>query len=310
MPTKNPTLSIIVPMHNEAEVLPSFFDRIIPILDEVGNWEMICIDDGSNDDTWPMLEAMNNSNSKVKLISFSRNFGKEAALTAGLDHAKGDAVIPIDADLQDPPEMIPVMVEKWRDGYDVVLATRETRDEGWLKRNSALAFYKIIGKTSNIDIPKNTGDYRLMSRKVVDVINKMTERTRFMKGIFAWPGFKTATILFDRPERAAGETKWSYFKLWRFALDGIFSFTSFPLRVWTYIGAMISLISFIYGSVLIIRTLLYGADLPGYASIMVVILFLGGIQLLSLGIIGEYVGRIYRESKNRPIYVVDETRDL
>ncbi|PIR34374.1 MAG: glycosyl transferase [Alphaproteobacteria bacterium CG11_big_fil_rev_8_21_14_0_20_44_7] len=307
MNKENSLISVIVPMHNETEVIEQFFTRITPILDSVGNWEIICVDDGSTDDTWQKITYYTENNKQVRGLRLSRNFGKEAALTAGLDSSKGDAVIPIDADLQDPPELIPEMVEKWQQGFKVVLATRRSRDEGWLKRKSAGAFYKLMQKVSHVKIPENTGDFRLMDRMVVETIKKMTERTRFMKGIFAWSGYTTTTIFFDRPERAAGQTKWNYWKLWRFALDGIFSFTTLPLRIWTYIGATISIFAFIYGSIILLRTLIYGNNLPGYTSIMVMILFLGGIQLLSLGVLGEYIGRIYRESKNRPIYVIEES---
>lgn len=293
-------------MHNEEAVIDQFFRRVLPIADGVGNYEVICVDDGSTDKTWSILKGFAATNPRIKLVKFSRNFGKESALTAGLDYATGDAVIPIDSDLQDPPELIPEMVKKWREGFKVVLATRKSRDESWLKKNSAMAFYKLFSKFATIKIPRNTGDYRLMDKEVVEAVKSMRERTRFMKGIFSWPGFNTYTLYFDRPERAAGETKWNYWKLFKFGMDGIFSFTTLPLRVWTFIGSFISLFAFLYGVLLMLKTLIYGAAVPGYASIMVVMLFLGGIQLLSLGIIGEYVGRIYRETKNRPIYVVEE----
>ena len=300
-------VSLIVPMHNEAPVLPEFFDRIREVMGEM-NYEILCIDDGSTDSTWNMLVAEEKNDSRVRLLKFSRNFGKEAALTAGLDFAAGDVVIPIDADLQDPPELIPEMIEKWQQGYQVVLATRKTRDEPWLKRRSAEVFYKAIGRMSNVDIPQNTGDFRLIDRQVVESIKYMPERTRFMKGILAWPGFKTTTLYFDRPERAAGQTSWSFWRLWLFALDGIFSFTTLPIKIWSYIGGAISLLSFLFGIYLIITTLIFGAEVPGYTSIMVVMLFLGGIQLLSLGIMGEYLARIYRETKQRPIYIIAEQR--
>lgn len=227
-------------------------------------------------------------------------------MTAGLDHASGEVVIPIDADLQDPPELIPEMIAKWREGYKVVLATRKSRRESWFKRNTALAFYSIMGRMSTVKIPKNTGDFRLMDRQVIEAMKLLPERTRFMKGLFAWAGFSTTVIYFDRPDREIGESKWNYPRLWNFALDGIFSFTTVPLKIWTYLGLIISFCSFIYGTFLIIRTLIHGSDVPGYASLMVVILFLGGIQLMSLGIIGEYIGRIYRETKRRPIYIIEK----
>ncbi len=303
-------ISIIIPMKNESAGVEILFSRLEPILDSLaktgGKWEIICVNDGSNDNTLEILRAKSLVNPRVKVLSLSRNFGKEAALTAGLEYAKGDVVVPLDADLQDPPELIPEMVSQWKNGFKVVLATRKTRNESWMKRKSAGAFYNIMGRFSTVRIPKNTGDFRLIDRQVVEAVKLLPERTRFMKGLFAWAGFKTTTIYFDRPARFAGTTNWNYWKLWKFALDGIFSFSTFPLKIWTYIGVIISLISFLYGSFLIIRTLLYGSDVPGYASLMTVILFLGGIQLISLGIIGEYIGRIYRETKHRPLYVIEE----
>ncbi len=298
--------SIIIPMKNESAGLETLFNRLFPILEPLGKYEIICIDDGSTDNTLEILRGQSLSNSAIKVLSMSRNFGKEAALTAGLDACKGDIAIPIDADLQDPPEMIPEMIAKWKEGFKVVLATRKSRDESWLKRKSAGAFYDIMGRVGTVKIPKNTGDFRLMDRVVVEAIKQLPERTRFMKGLFAWAGFPTTTIYFDRPQRFAGKSNWNYWKLWSFALDGIFSFTTFPLKIWTYIGMFISFLSLIYGTALIIKTLLRGIDVPGYASLMTVVLFLGGIQLMSLGIMGEYIGRIYRETKQRPLYIIKE----
>jgi glycosyltransferase involved in cell wall biosynthesis len=301
-------ISIILPCHNEEQSLDAFFERIQPILHDIDNdWEIVCINDGSQDKTLEILKSYSNEDARIKVINFARNFGKEAAMTAGIDKCNGQVVIPIDADLQDPPELIANMVELWREGYDVVLATRNSRKgESWIKKTTAAAFYKIIGKMANIDIPANTGDYRLMDRKVVESIKALTERNRFMKGLFAWSGFKTTTIYFDRDERYAGNTSWNYWKLWQFALDGIFSFTTMPLKIWTYIGGLISLSSFIYAIILIAKTMVYGTDVPGYASLMVVMLFIGGIQLISLGVMGEYIARIYRETKARPTYIIDE----
>lgn len=307
--TALPEISLVAPMYNESEGLDQFFAKVIPILEKIGPaWEIICVNDGSRDDTLAKLIAHHQRDPRIKVINFSRNFGKEAGTTAGIDFSRGQAVIPIDADLQDPPELILTMVEKWREGYKVVLATRsERKEDTWLKRHSALMFYRLISAMSEVHIPKNTGDFRLMDRQVVDTLKQLPEKTRFMKGIFAWLGFPTTTIYFERPARFAGQTSWNYWKLWRFALDGIFAFTTLPLQVWTYLGAGISLLSFLYATLLIFRTLLHGVEVPGYASTMVVILFLGGIQLISLGIIGEYVGRIYKEVKGRPIYIVAET---
>lgn len=304
-----PEISLVVPMYNESEGLEQFFTTVIPILEQIGPlWEIICVNDGSRDETLTQLIAYHQRDPRIKVINFSRNFGKEAATTAGIDFARGRAVIPMDADLQDPPELILTMVEKWREGYKVVLATRsERKEDTWLKRHSALMFYRLISAMSEVPIPKNTGDFRLMDRQVVDTLKQLPEKTRFMKGIFAWLGFSTTTIYFERPARFAGQTSWNYWKLWRLALDGIFAFTTLPLQVWTYLGAGISLLSFLYATFLIVRTLLHGVEVPGYASTMVVILFLGGIQLISLGIIGEYIGRIYKEVKGRPIYIVADT---
>lgn len=302
-----PLLSVVVPMFNESDSVAHFMEAIKPVLEEMTqDWEMICVDDGSYDDTAATIEACHRADHRIKLVRLSRNFGKEAALTAGLFHANGQAIIPMDADLQDPPELIPEMVEKWREGYKVVLATRRFRKgDSWMKRQTALMFYRIIRRLSHTKIPKNTGDFRLMDRDVVEAIKHMPERTRFMKGILSWVGFPTARVYYDRPDRVVGNSKFNFFKLWRLALDGVFSFSTFPLQIWTYIGATISSLSFIYALYLIVRTLLHGVDVPGYASIMVAVLFMGGIQLVSLGVLGEYIGRIYRESKRRPVYLVD-----
>jgi len=305
-------ISLVIPMHNEEASLPQLFERLKKCLEPVTtNYEIICVDDGSRDNTHALLKEYHRQDSRIKIIHLTRNFGKEAALTAALDFASGRAVIPIDADLQDPPELIPDMVAKWREGYKVVLATRRSRPgDSWLKRVSADWFYKAMNSVSTVKLPPNTGDFRLMDACVVEAVRRLPERTRFMKGIFAWAGFLTTAIYFDRDARVAGATTWNYWKLWKFALDGIFSFTSVPLRVWTYVGALISLLSFLWALFIIIRTLLFGVNVPGYASLMVAILFMGGMQLLSVGIIGEYIGRIYRETKQRPLYLVQEKSGL
>ncbi len=305
-------ISVVIPMYNEAQAIDSLFARLIPCLEKVTtNYEIICVDDGSRDDTVKLLKRYYLQEPRIKVVCLSRNFGKEAALTCGIDYALGQAVIPIDADLQDPPEMIPALVEKWKEGYKVVLATRRNRPgDSWMKRKSAEWFYRIINSISSVKIPPNTGDYRLMDRQVIDAVKHLPERTRFMKGIFAYAGFSTATIYFDREARVAGTTSWNYWNLWKFALEGIFSFTTVPLHIWTYLGAFISAISFLYMMLIIVRTLLFGVNVPGYASLMVAILFMGGMQLLSIGIIGEYVGRIYCETKQRPVYLVEETTGI
>ena len=302
-------LSIVVPLYNEEANINYLLERLISTLDKLKTtYEIVCINDGSKDNTLKVLIAYHKRNSVIKVINLSRNFGKEIALTAGIDYADGAAVIPIDADLQDPPELIEQLVAKWREGYDVVYGTRKSRSgESWLKRFTANSFYKTIGKMSPVPIPANTGDFRLLDRQVVEAIKKMPERTRFMKGLFAWVGYKQTSILFDREPRFGGKTTWNYWKLWNFALDGITSFSFFPLKIWSYMGLIVSLISLLYALYLIVRTLILGIDVPGYASLMVAVLFFGGIQLITLGIIGEYLGRVYEEVKRRPLYFVRES---
>ncbi|MGF1539636.1 MAG: glycosyltransferase family 2 protein [Pleurocapsa sp.] len=301
-------LSIVIPLYNEEENIDYLFERVIAVLDKLQtSYEIICINDGSQDNTLKYLIDYHYQNPMIKVINLSRNFGKEIALTAGIDYASGGAIIPIDADLQDPPELIAELVAKWREGYDVVYATRRSRrGETWLKRVTAKAFYRTIGRMSRVPIPSNTGDFRLLDRRVVEAIKKLPERTRFMKGLFAWVGYKQTSIMFDREPRFQGKTTWNYWKLWNFALDGIISFSFLPLKIWSYIGVLISFVSLLYASFLIIRTLIFGIDVPGYASLMVAILFLGGIQLITLGIIGEYLGRVYEEVKGRPLYFIRE----
>lgn len=305
-------LSIIAPMFNEESNIDRFFETLIPVLAHLGlTYEIICIDDGSKDRTLEKLAVYHQHNPQIKIISFSRNFGKEIALTAGLHHSNGRAIIPIDADLQHPPKVIEELVAKWREGYDVVYAVKKMRHgESLVKRFTAGVFYRFINFISDTPVPKDTGDFRLFDRRVVKALNRIPERTRFMKGLYSWVGFKQVGIEFDQQPRHLGKTKWNYWKLWNFAIDGITLFSTTPLRLWSYIGITISFISFIYGSYLIIRTIIYGIDVPGYASIMVVILFLGGLQLISLGVIGEYLGRVYAETKRRPLYVIKESYGL
>lgn len=304
-----PVLSIVIPMFNEEEGVAPLFARLLPILQETGLvWEIVCVNDGSRDLTLSHLQEWHRKNPRIKLVDLSRNFGKDIALSAGLDYTKGAAVIPLDADLQDPPELIGELIAEWKKGYKVVLATRRSRPgDSWVKQKTAYWFYRVMNSMSVVPVPANTGDFRLMDRDVVEAVKRMPERIRFLKGMFAWAGFSTQTVYYDRTEREAGTTSWSFWTLWKYALDGIFSFTTIPLQVWTYLGACISLVAFIYAIWLIIKTLWFGADVPGYTSLMVVMLFMGGIQLLSLGIIGEYVGRAYRESKRRPLYFVQNT---
>ncbi|WP_038027311.1 glycosyltransferase family 2 protein [Synechococcus sp. PCC 7336] len=306
MPDSRPVLSIVVPLYNEAENLDYLFERLERVCDRLQvSYEIICIDDGSRDGTLNQLRAHHHRNPAIKVLGLSRNFGKELALSAGLDYASGDAVVPIDADLQDPPELLELLMAKWRQGYDVVLATRRSRaGESWLKRLTASGFYKTIGRMSPISIPSNTGDFRLMDRRVVEVLQQMPERTRFMKGLFAWVGFRQTAVEYDRQPRYRGRTSWNYWRLWNFAVDGLTSFSLLPLKVWSYVGLLISALAFSYATFLVVRTVLFGVDLPGFASIMVAILFIGGIQLISLGVLGEYLGRVYEEVKGRPLYIV------
>ena len=302
-------LSVVVPLYNEELNVDYLFERLRSVLNRLNmTYEIVCVNDGSRDNTLSCLIEHHHQDTRIKVVNLSRNYGKEIALSAGLDHANGEAVVPIDADLQDPPELIEKLVEKWREGYDVVYATRRSRQgESWLKRFTANAFYRIIDSISRVTIPRDTGDFRLLDRCVVEAIKQLPERNRFMKGLFAWVGYKQTSVLFDRPSRHKGETKWNYWRLWNFALDGITSFSLLPLKVWSYIGLLVAIPSFFYASFLVLRTLLFGVDLPGYASIMVAVLFLGGVQLVSLGVIGEYLGRVYEEVKGRPLYLVRET---
>lgn len=301
-------LSILTPMYNESEGIDFFFETLEAAMAEIDiDYEIICVDDGSADDTLEQLQEHARRDRRIKVLALSRNFGKEAAMTAALDHATGDAVLPIDADLQDPPELITQMVDKWREGYTVVYAKRASRKtDSLLKRQTAQWFYKLFNRMSEIDIPENVGDFRLLDRRAVDAIRQLPEKDRFMKGLFCWPGFKHAVIEFDRQERAQGQTKFNYWRLWNFALSGITSFSTFPIRIGIYLGLTVAFLSFMYGSFVILKTLFTGVDVPGYASLLVTILFIGGIQLFFLGLLGEYVGRIYKEVKNRPIYLVAE----
>lgn len=301
-----PEISIITPFYNEAQGVERFMRELTEVLIAEGlDYEIICIDDGSSDLTLPALLKARESNKRIRIIQLSRNFGKEVALTAGLDHARGKAVIPMDADLQDPPRLIPHLVARWRDGYQVVNAHRAERiSDSWMKRNTAKLFYKVFNAISETPIPENTGDFRLLDREVVEALRCMPERDRFMKGLFAWVGYRTTEITYERPVRATGESKWNYWKLFNFAIGGVTAFSTFPLRLFNYIGLVVASLSFLYASLLVVRTLFLGRDVPGYASIMVVMLFLGGIQLIGIGVIGEYIGRVFIEVKERPLYLV------
>lgn len=302
-------ISLIIPFYNEEDVIDHNLTYIVDLLKKIPNYnyEIVCVDDGSKDKTFDLLQAYHNLDKNIKVLKFARNFGKEVALTAGIDYASGDVVIPIDADLQDPPELIEDMLKEWEAGYKVVLMQRKQRNEGFLKTITASCFYAIINKISYTKIPANIGDFRLMDRVVIESLKQFKERNRFMKGILSYPGFKTTTLQYDRPERNLGTPKQNYKKLFALALDGIFAFSNFPLKMFTYFGLLASASAFFYASYLIYRTIVNGIDMPGYASMMVVMLFLGGIQLLGIGVLGEYIGRIFLETKQRPIYILEET---
>jgi glycosyltransferase involved in cell wall biosynthesis len=301
-------ISIIVPFYNESESVDTFFETILPLLKRTKlSFEILCINDGSKDNTLDLLKDFKKKHRQIKILDFSRNFGKDAAITAGLDFASGRCVIPIDCDLQDPPELILDMVKKWENGFDVVLAKRVDRSEDSVaKRVTAKLFYKICNLLSDLELPENVGDFRLMDRKVTDTLKTFPERQRFLKGLFAFAGYKTAIMEYKRPERRRGKSKWSYWKLWNYAIDGITSFSTFPLKISTYFGLLVMSLAFARGVWIFLRTIFLGVDMPGYASLMTTMLFLGGVQLMSIGIIGEYVGRIYIESKKRPIYIIKE----
>ncbi|HLL20523.1 MAG TPA: glycosyltransferase family 2 protein [Kofleriaceae bacterium] len=305
-----PVLSIVAPAYNEEKNLPAFIAAIIPVLEGIGEtFEIVFVDDGSRDGTLGMLAAAASQDSRIKVVGLARNFGKDIALSAGLAHTTGQAVIPIDCDLQHPVELIPQFVAKWREGFDMVLGVRSKRDEeGFLRRSASRTYYKVMRWMTSVEIPPNAGDYRLIDRKIIDVIVQMPERHRFMKGIFAWPGFKVTALEFQANVRA-NETAstWSFFKLWRFALDGLFSFSTAPLKMWTYLGLLAAFGGFVYGAVTLIQKLFFGIDAPGYASLLIVVLFFSGLLLISNGIQGEYIARIFEEVKGRPLYVVGRT---
>ncbi len=303
-------LSVVVPVFNEESVLYSFHARLSAVLDGIDeNARVLYVDDGSVDSSANRLDELQASDSRVGVLRLSRNFGKEVALSAGLDHAEGDAVIVIDADLQDPPELIPELLARWREGYDVVYAQRESRvGDGWFKRHSAALFYRVMNRLSDVPIPRDAGDYRLLSRRAVDALLQLREQHRYMKGLFAWIGYPQTAVLYARAPRADGQSKWRLPDLWKLALEGLTSFSTAPLRLATWLGMLSSFVALAYGLFFFLRTLLFGNPVPGYPSLLVAILFLGGVQLICLGIIGEYLGRTYAESKGRQLYFVLEHR--
>ena len=300
-------VSLVVPVYNEVETVALFVKRVREVFDtlESVRIEVVFVNDGSLDGTLERLLECQRQDPRIRVLDLSRNFGKEAALTAGLQAAQGHLVVPIDVDLQDPPEIILDMIAKWREGYEVVLGRRINRDsDSWAKRVSATWFYRIHNWIAEPVVPENVGDFRLMDRVVVDALGELPESRRFMKGLFAWVGFSTAFIDYVRPERAAGSSKFNGWRLWNFALEGLTSFSTVPLRIWTYLGGFVALLSFLYGLLILARVLIFGVDIPGYASVFVAVAFLGGLQLIGIGVIGEYLGRTYLESKHRPVFLI------
>ena len=301
-------LSVVVPMRNEANGLESLFDRLLPVLDSINpRWEIICVNDGSDDATLDGLKAAHSAEPRIRVIDLSRNFGKEAALTAGLDAASGDAVVPMDADLQHPPELIPELVARWREGFDVVLARRRSRStDRPIRGLLARTFYRTHNLLSHTVIPEDVGDFRLMDRRVVQAVRRLPETQRFMKGIFAWVGYRACTVEFEVTTRLDGESRFGSWRLWNLALEGITSFSTIPLQIWTYVGGAISMVALVSAVWIVAKTLISGTDLPGYPSLFTAILLFGGIQLIGIGVLGEYIGRIYGETKRRPVYLVRE----
>lgn len=306
-----PLISVVAPAFNEQEVLPAFHRRVGEVMARIPvRYEIVLVNDGSTDATLDVMEALRERDPNVAVVDLSRNFGKEIALTAGLDHANGDAVVIIDADLQDPPELIPTMVEEWRNGYHVIYAQRLEREgETWLKKATAHAFYRLMQLFGPVQLPPDTGDFRLMSRQAVEGLLELRERHRFMKGLFAWVGYKQKAIGYRREPRAAGTTKWNYGKLLNLSIEGFTSFTVAPLRVAMYLGLATALLAFLYGIWILFKTLVYGEPVRGFPTIMMTLLFMGGVQLIALGVIGEYLGRVFNETKQRPLYLVQSVRD-
>lgn len=306
-------LTIVVAAFNEAEALPALHPRIAAVLDGLAgegvDGHVLYVDDGSRDRTWAVLDDLAAADPRVSLLRLSRNFGKEAALTAGLDRVEAGAALILDADGQDPPELIPAFVAKWRQGYDDVHGTRTARDgEGWFKRATAHAFYRVMQRLSKTPIPTDTGDFRLLSPRALAALRQLRERHRFMKGLFGWVGFEQVAIPYHREARLAGRSKFNAWRLWNFALEGVTSFSTAPLRVATYLGVMTALLAFVYALWIVVKALFWGDPVAGWPTMMTVILLLGGVQLMALGMIGEYLGRLYEESKQRPLYLVDRWR--
>ena len=303
-----PTLSVIIPCFNEADGIEALAAALEPVLTDIegADYEVLVVDDGSRDQTLAQLEAWRERNPRVHFVRLARNFGKEAAMSCGLHFAQGQAVVILDADLQDPPALIPEMLDKWREGADIVLAHRSLRSEdGWFKRLTAAGFYRIMGVLAGNAVPANVGDFRLMDRRVVDALLHLPEKTRFMKGLMNYVGFGVETIEYERPGRHSGQSRWSIWRLWNLALEGITSFSTAPLRAWGYLGFLFAAIGLGYAAYIVLRTIMFGVDVPGYASLATLLLFFSGLQLISIGIIGEYLARVFVETKNRPLYVVE-----
>ena len=309
-PQPNELLTVVVAAYNEQDALPLLHARLRPVLDGLGlPTRVLYVDDGSSDDTWAVLQQLAAADSRVSVLQLSRNFGKERALTAGLDRVTEGAALVLDADGQDPPELIPDFVARWREGDDMVYGTRLAREgESWLKRASAAAFYRVMNYLSRTPIPRDTGDFRLLSRRALDALAQLRERGRFMKGLFAWVGYQQSALPYRREPRLAGRSKFDYWKLWNFALDGITGFSTVPLRTATYLGVLTALVAFGFGAWTIVKTLFWGEAVRGYPTLITVVLLLGGVQLIALGVIGEYLGRLYDESKQRPLYLVADWR--
>jgi glycosyltransferase involved in cell wall biosynthesis len=302
-------ISILIPAYNEQEVLKPLYDRLCKLADsnKLYDFEFLFINDGSRDKTQEIIKSYSETDDRIAYVSLSRNFGKEIAMIAGFDHTTGNATVVIDADLQDPPELIPKMIKYWEEGYDDVYAKRNSREgETWFKKSSSQWFYRILQKSTNIPIQIDTGDFRLLDRRCVEALKQIRESQRYTKGMFSWIGYTKKEITYDRDPRIAGKSKWNYAKLFNFAIDGITSFTTAPLRISSILGFFVSLSAFIFIIIIVIKTLFFGDEVSGYPSLMAVLLFLGGLQLLSLGIIGEYIGRIFNETKHRPLYFIGE----
>ncbi|WP_084651549.1 glycosyltransferase family 2 protein [Ottowia thiooxydans] len=303
-----PSVCIVVPVYNEEEVLPAFHQRISEVMDTMPaySWHLLLVNDGSRDASARLIDAMAASDARITVVHLSRNFGKEVAMAAGLDHADADATILIDADLQDPPELMQAFIDEWQSGYDMVYAQRLSRHgDSWFKRSTAAGFYRLIGRMSSVRIPPDTGDYRLLSRRAVLAVRQLREHHRFMKGLFAWIGYPSKAVTFHRDARAAGGSKFNFWRLWNFAIEGITSFSIVPLKLATYFGSLIALAALLRGLWVIFKTLVWSDPVPGYPSLMVTLLFLGGMQLMFIGILGEYIGRIFNETKGRPLYFID-----